>query len=97
VGDNYTSWAKPGLGDIRNTAKDLGAIVVMPEAARDFYTNWFNEGRRGDPGWERFYLDELIPQVEREYRPRGRPGPRRGRVAIRGLRSVRPVVRVVRR
>jgi S-formylglutathione hydrolase FrmB len=81
VGDNYTSWAKPGLGDIRNTAKDLGAIVVMPEAARGFYTNWFNEGRRGDPGWERFYLDELIPQVERELRVL----PGRSNHAIAGL------------
>jgi hypothetical protein len=40
----------------------------MPEAARGFYTSWWNEGRRGDPGWERFFLEELIPLVEQRFR-----------------------------
>jgi len=81
VGDNFSSWMKPELGDVRKTAEGLGAIVVMPEASRGFYTNWFNGGRRGDPGWERFYIDELVPQVERELRVL----PGRSNHAIAGL------------
>ena len=68
VGDNFASWSKAARGDVAATARGLGAIVVMPEAARGFYTNWWNDGRRGDPGWERFYLDELVPLVERRFR-----------------------------
>ena len=70
VGDAYDTWAKQRNGDILETARGFEGIVVMPEAARGFYTNWWNGGRRGDPGWERYYLDELIPLVERRYRIR---------------------------
>ena len=68
VGDNFESWTKPTTGDIVQTAKGLRAIVVMPEAGRGFFTNWWNGGRRADPGWERFYIDELIPLVEERFR-----------------------------
>jgi len=68
VGDNFATWAKPANGDILNTAKGLPAIVVMPEGGRGFYSNWWNAGKRADPGWERFYIDELIGLVERRYR-----------------------------
>lgn len=73
VGDSYTTWAKPENGDVERTARELGleAIVVMPEAARGFYTSWWNDGRRGDPGWERFFLDELVPLVEERFRVLG--------------------------
>lgn len=67
VGDSYASWADPERGDVAETAAGLDAIVVMPEAARGFYTNWWNGGRRGDPAWERFFLEELIPLVERRF------------------------------
>ena len=40
----------------------------MPEGATGFYTNWWNGGRRGAPGWERFFIDELVPLVERRFR-----------------------------
>ena len=70
VGDNFMTWARPSRGDIAQTARGLDAIVVMPEAARSFYANWWNGGRRGDPGWERFFLDELVPLVERSFRVR---------------------------
>ena len=42
----------------------------MPEGATGFYTNWWNGGRRGAPGWERFFIDELVPLVERRFRVR---------------------------
>jgi S-formylglutathione hydrolase FrmB len=70
VGDAYDTWAKPERGDIRQTAKGFPGIIVMPEGARGFYTNWWNEGRRADPGWERYDLEELIPQVQRRFRIR---------------------------
>lgn len=72
VGDAYNTWAKPKNGDILETAKGFPGIIVMPEGDRGFYTNWWNDGRRGDPGWERYYLDELIPLVERRFRVRKR-------------------------
>ena len=68
AGDNYSSWASAARGDILNTARGLGAIIVMPEAATGFYSNWWNGGRRGRPGWERFYSDELVPLIERRFR-----------------------------
>ena len=80
-GDAYNTWARPDRGDVQRIAKGLGAIVVMPEGDRGWYTDWWNGGRRGDPAWERYYLEELIPLVER--RLRIRPG-RRWR-AIAGL------------
>ena len=81
VGDTHETWAKPANGDIRTTAKGLDAIVVMPEGGRGFYTSWFNGGRRADPGWERFYLDELIATVEQRFRI----APGRRNHAIAGL------------
>ena len=68
AGGRAEDWVRPRNGDIANTARGLGAIVVMPEGATGFYTNWWNGGRRGAPGWERFYLDELVPLVERRFR-----------------------------
>jgi S-formylglutathione hydrolase FrmB len=73
IGDSYASWASRS-GRVEELARGLEAIVVMPEAARGFYTSWWNEGRRGDPGWERFFLDELVPLVEQRFRVR--PGRR---------------------
>ncbi|MFL5867272.1 MAG: alpha/beta hydrolase-fold protein [Thermoleophilaceae bacterium] len=73
-GDAYDSWADPAHGDVARIAAHLGAIVVMPEGARGWYTNWWNGGRRGAPAWEGYHLDELIPLVEK--RLRIRPGRR---------------------
>ena len=70
VGDAYDTWAKPERGNVEETAKGFPGIIVMPEGDRGFYTNWWNDGVRGDPGWERYDLEELIPLVERRYRIR---------------------------
>ena len=67
AGDAYTSWAQPEKGAIAETAKDLDAIVVMPEGATAFYTDWFDSGERGAQRWETYYLEELIPLVERRF------------------------------
>jgi S-formylglutathione hydrolase FrmB len=62
AGDAYDSWARSG--QIMDVAAGFDGIIVMPEADRGFYTNWWNGGRRGEPGWERYHLDELVPLVE---------------------------------
>jgi len=64
-GDAYDSWPNPRNGDLLNTAKGLNAIVVMPEAATGWYTNWWDGGARGADGsaWEDYHLDELMPYV----------------------------------
>jgi len=70
VGDAYDTWAKPERGDIEQTAAGFPGIIVMPEGDRGFYTNWWNEGVRADPGWERYDLEELIPLIKRRFRVR---------------------------
>ncbi len=64
VGDAYDSWSLPRQGDLLEVARGFPGFIVMPEADRGFYTNWWNGGRYGDPAWERYHLDELIPLVE---------------------------------
>lgn len=69
-GDTYDSWADPRNGDLLHLAAGLPAIVVMPEGGRGWYVNWWNGGKRGDPAWERYHLDELIPLVKKRFRVR---------------------------
>jgi S-formylglutathione hydrolase FrmB len=64
---DHSTWSKPDEGDIMGTARGLDAIVVMPEAGLGFLSNWWNAGRRADPAWERYYLEELISLIERRY------------------------------
>ena len=70
----YEGWANPQEGDVMDVAEGFPGIIVMPEAARGWYANWWNDGARGNPGWERYHLDELIRLAER--RLRIRPGRR---------------------
>jgi S-formylglutathione hydrolase FrmB len=74
TGGDHRQWLEPEGGNIRELARDLRAIVVMPEAGLGFLSNWWNDGTRADPAWERHYFEELIPQVEGRYRIR--PGRR---------------------
>lgn len=69
-GDAFDSWPNPANGDLRRTARGFPGVIVMPEGDRGFYTNWWNGGRRGDPAWERYHLDQLIAVVERRLRVR---------------------------
>lgn len=70
VGDAYDTWAKAERGDVKETTRGFPGIIVMPEGDRGFYTNWWNEGTRANPGWERYDMEELIPLIERRYRIR---------------------------
>ncbi|MFL5782296.1 MAG: alpha/beta hydrolase [Thermoleophilaceae bacterium] len=62
-GDTYDSWADPHNGDLLHLAAGLPAIVVMPEGGRGWYVDWWNGGRRAEPAWESYHLDELLPLV----------------------------------
>lgn len=73
VGDTYATMAKPASGDVLEIARGFPGIIVMPEGGRGFYTDWYNGGRRGDPGWESYDREELIPLIEKRFRiARGR-------------------------
>jgi S-formylglutathione hydrolase FrmB len=68
LSSSYASWSNPGEGEIATTARGLDAIVVMPEGASGWYTDWWNHGQRGNPAWESYFLDEVIPQIRERYR-----------------------------
>src|SRR4051794_36901947 len=53
-GDAYDDWAS-SKGQVTEIAKNLGAVIVMPEGARGWYADWWNGGRRGAPAWERYH------------------------------------------
>lgn len=36
-GERFDSWADAELGDLKKTAKNLNAVIVMPEGAQGFY------------------------------------------------------------
>jgi S-formylglutathione hydrolase FrmB len=72
-GDSYDYWANPKRGNIAEIAKGFPGLIVMPEAARGWYVNWWSGGER-TPGWESYHLGELTQLIERRYRIR--PGRR---------------------
>lgn len=65
ISDDFRSWSWPSRGDVRTTLRGVDAIVVMPEGGRGFYLDWLQRSGRA---WERYFLDELMPAVERRYR-----------------------------
>lgn len=67
-GDAYDSWPNPQNGDLLNTARGFDGIIVMPEGDRGFYANWWNGGKRSDPAWEGYHLEELIPYAMKRLR-----------------------------
>ena len=67
AGERFDSWIDPDLGNIRETAAGLNAVIVMPEGAHGFYANWWNGGERGNPGWETYITDELLPKIESKF------------------------------
>jgi S-formylglutathione hydrolase FrmB len=70
AGESHRSWADSEKGNVAETLKGLDAIVAMPEGGLGYYTNWWNGGKRADPAWERYHLDEVIPLLERRYKLR---------------------------
>ncbi|HMT06261.1 MAG: hypothetical protein KDB48_06825 [Solirubrobacterales bacterium] len=66
-GERFDSWADPLLGDIANTAKGLDAVIVMPEGAQGFYTDWWKNGERSNPAWEDYIREGLLPLVQERF------------------------------
>ena len=67
-GGAYDYWLDFSYGALLSAVRDLPAIVVMPEASVvASYANSWNGGRRL-PCWEHYYLDELIPAIEAQFR-----------------------------
>ena len=56
-------------GNAVETTADLPVIVVMPDAGFDgdgggWFANWFNGGPGGQPMWETFHVEQVIPWVD---------------------------------
>lgn len=64
LGCNYATWHAAGLD---KPFDHRGAIVVMPEGANGWYADWWNNGRRGNPSWESYYLKTVIPTILARY------------------------------
>ena len=64
LGCNYATWAEGGL---YKPFDRRGAIVVTPEGANGWYADWWNNGVRGSPSWESYYLDTVIPTILARY------------------------------
>jgi S-formylglutathione hydrolase FrmB len=61
------------MGDAEQTTAGLGMIVVMPDIALNddgggWCTNWYNGGAYGQPEWETFHIDQLIPWIDHDLR-----------------------------
>ena len=61
---NYAWYAQAGL---TAALAGLDAIVVMPEGGSGWYTDWWNNGQRGSPAWESYFLDDVMPTVLARY------------------------------
>jgi S-formylglutathione hydrolase FrmB len=68
VGDYSGTWLRPDNGDLAAQAKGFQGIVVMPEAGRSYYTDAWIGGTRQGANWERYELDEVVPQIESTFR-----------------------------
>ena len=56
-------------GNAVATTDGLPLIVVMPDAGFDgdgggWFANWFNAGAYGQPMWETYHIDQLIPWID---------------------------------
>jgi len=71
LGDDQTGWVQ--FGDVQqiadkqiNSGEAVPMIIVMPDAKRTFYVNNYD----GSYKYEDFFIKELIPYIEKNYRAR---------------------------
>jgi S-formylglutathione hydrolase FrmB len=58
-GGNEQAWTQL---DAEQLTEGLGVVVVIPDGGTDgWYTDWFGGGQ---PQWERFHIDQLIPWID---------------------------------
>ncbi len=62
--NNYDTVAQDGFLPLFSP---LDAIVVMPEGGSGWYTDWWNDGQRGGPAWESYFLDDVMPTILAKY------------------------------
>ena len=67
LSSHYSDWSDPGQGEIAKIAEGFPGIIVMPEGGDGWYADWWNGGKRGDPSWESYILDQVIPQIQERY------------------------------
>jgi S-formylglutathione hydrolase FrmB len=48
----------------------IDAIVVTPEPYDGWYADWWNDGERGAPAWESYFLNDAIPWILDHYQIR---------------------------
>ena len=66
LGD-YRIWTD--VAKIASLTEGFPAIFVMPDGGRSgFYSDWYNDGRFGQPQWERYHVGELVPLIDARYR-----------------------------
>jgi diacylglycerol O-acyltransferase/trehalose O-mycolyltransferase len=64
--DDYRSWTRET--DVVELTVDLDLLVVMPDGGEHgFYSDWWNDGKGGPPGWETFHLFELPALLARDW------------------------------
>jgi S-formylglutathione hydrolase FrmB len=67
--DDETAWTVKG--DAEAITAPYPLIVVMPDSGTSGgYTNWYNGGRGGQPEWETYQIDQLIPWIDAHLRTR---------------------------
>lgn len=66
IGDNHTGWITSG--QITTLAKDVPAIIVLPETGRGFMLDWFKPDARAAGAWGSYLLGEVIPAIHARYR-----------------------------
>ncbi|MFF0492566.1 alpha/beta hydrolase [Nocardia sp. NPDC004068] len=61
-------WTDPGKGDAERIVGDAPLIVVMPDSGMGgFYSDWYNNGRGGNPRWESYHMGQLLPWIDEHY------------------------------
>jgi S-formylglutathione hydrolase FrmB len=64
--DSYQGWTTEGNAEPATAKYPL--IVVMPDAGIvGNYTNWYNGGAFGQPEWESYHIDQLLPWIDAHY------------------------------
>jgi S-formylglutathione hydrolase FrmB len=57
-----------GNNDVRKLLAGFPGLVVMPDGGVfGMYTDWWNEGIRGDPAWATYHLEVFRRAIERRY------------------------------
>jgi S-formylglutathione hydrolase FrmB len=65
--DSYESWTRET--DVEQLTATTDLLVVMPDGGQGgFYSDWYNDGRGGNPRWETFHLTELRGLLAERYR-----------------------------